>query len=107
MALGGIYSPEGRLIERGILFANFGGTKKNFERKLINFSGYYLEVLDRRSAAKEDNSIAILRNADGKELAKCTIAIEPTTRTYIDKNGNVYFFEFNTLDVMKAKMLQN
>lgn len=106
MALGGVYSPAGQLLKIGINFSDFGGTKKDFEKRLIGFSGYSLDVLSRLNSAKDDNSIAILKDAEAREISKCSINTEPTTRRYIDNNGNVYFYEFNTLDVMMAKMLR-
>jgi len=106
MALGGIYSPDGQLLRIDIQYDDFGGTKKDFEKILIGSSGYHLDVLAQLNAVRNDNSIAILKNYDGRELTRCTINIEPTTRTYIDKKGNVYFYEFNTLDVMMARMLR-
>ncbi|OGW45160.1 MAG: hypothetical protein A2X57_01125 [Nitrospirae bacterium GWD2_57_8] len=106
MALGGIYSRDGKLLTRGIKFDDFGGTKLDFLRRFIRFTGYSLDILSEVGGMKKDNAIAVLNNAGGKELSRCSINIEPTTRTYIDKKGNVYFFEHNTLDVMMARMLQ-
>jgi hypothetical protein len=72
-------------------------------RWLAGYTGYYLDTL--RPIGMKD-SLAVLKSARGQKLSKGMINVEPTTRHHIDRNGTVYSFECNTLDIIKASKLQ-
>lgn len=108
---GGIYSKDGRLIDRltkvGVAPATrvisdkiIGG--KIVNEKMVGFSKYYATF------EGKNQSELVIRDIAGKELKRCgPIDMEPTTRDFVDSKGNVYFIQFNKANVLKARMLEH
>ena len=105
---GGIYSPSGKLIKKEICVTLDGRGKINYnEKSMVNFSGYYYEIesmiIDSSTSGKR---IIIInyKNEKDQQIKSCIdINIEDVgyNNFKIDMNGNIYTFDYNTLNILK------
>lgn len=103
---GGVYSSDGHLTKKGVYITREEEALNAFKMKMIGYSGYFLEVEYVAIDKAHPFNVLILRDKDGKKLGKCShVNVEMPSKQYIDKDGNVFFIEFNTLNICKVKML--
>lgn len=109
---GCVYSKDGvflrRLAAKEISPRYYKATRTHariLDPKMVDYSGYYIddENYDERWSQRR---ILSLRDSEGNETGRCgPVQIEPTTRPYVDRKGNVYYFDFTTLNIVKVNML--
>lgn len=98
---GGIYSTDGNLLKRDISI-------KDLDKKIVGDNKYNLEIREERVAGKRGlvNYFLILKDKSGKVLKKCgPVNVELPSKQHVDQDGNVYCFEYNTLNIIKIRML--
>mgnify|MGYP001316269887 CR=1 FL=1 len=104
-ACGGVYSPQGRLLKKGIQVDYHGRGKQNYdERQMVDFNGYYYELptktTDKTLSIKDINN-HLLKKCDNLELA-----VDDDGEIYkTDKAGNIYTFDYyKTLNVIRINL---
>lgn len=99
---GGIYSPQGHLIKKGIQVDYHGRGKLNYdETKMTDFNGYYY-VLPTKTTDKTvmitDKNNNVIKRCDNVDLA----TDEDNEIYKTDRKGNIYTFDYyKTLNVLK------
>jgi len=96
---GGVYSPEGKLLRIGIKVDAQGRGVVNYdETNMVGFSGYYYSL---------PYDEFIIRDKEGRLIKSCpvnNVRVLEAERGVVyttDRMGNIYLFDYKTLDIIK------
>ena len=104
---GGVYSPNGKLLRIGIKVDTQGRGVVNYdETKMVGFNNLYYEF----GSKKFFFDSLIIRDSKTNRIKQCAITglealyVERGIVSTMDKIGNVYVFDFRTLNIIKITL---
>lgn len=113
---GAIYSPNGKLTEKGVLVSIYGKGIVNFdEKQMVGFNGYYFKIdtyaPDKKLPGKTVDKV-IVEDSNGNLISACDnlqIAKDEEGEIFkTDNRGNIYTFDYyKSLNIIKIKPTSN